>query len=410
MVDAKFPEPPPLPKISTVESLEGWYSDAFPDHEPGSTPAKLNLLFHGNLGVRRLSDRVAIEANLAKVREALKRAEAAEVARRASSSDDEAEAANELGRWNELIEDFKSAERVLGDALKPERDARPCCLRLTRERRAAFLPMFRAFYEFLPSTKAIASVMEIAKEAANFPKPLPAGVMWSMAERRKQEEAERRAEPDEEKRVLEPLKSLFPVADPKTMEEVQRTEWLNGDYAPDRFVEGACARPQAQADSRPCRFDEQPDDVKKPFQEMAKRNFEAYNGARYRALRNQPFKFPVYEGCFGPLHEAYAAKRKKFYKPSGYADWTDDMMEAMLAAQPGDKRLPSTGIVAIDILPRWNVEAFYFQVRRLVSDVNERVKQRNEEVLTKAAAVAAATSANTATTVRLRSRGPEFRV
>ena len=155
------------------------------------------------------------------MREVLGRAEKAREARRTGGAD-------ELERWESLVAKLKSAEKVLADALEPERDSRPLCLGLTAERREAFLPILQKFYDDLPRTKAIASVVEIATEAASFPKPLPASLLWSMQMRRDLER-------DNPK--LPVLKSLDAVANPKNDEEDARHAWLNGEHAPNRFVD-----------------------------------------------------------------------------------------------------------------------------------------------------------------------------
>lgn len=166
---------------------------------------------------------MAIEANLVKVREVLGRAEKAREARRTSGG------ADELNRWQSLVEKLGSAVGILADALKPERDYRPLCLGLTAERREAFMPALQTFYDALPRTKALASVVEISKEAASIPKPLPARLLWSMQMRREFE----RENPDAPK-----LTSLDAVAPNATQTEKEaRKVWLDGDHAPDRFVD-----------------------------------------------------------------------------------------------------------------------------------------------------------------------------
>jgi len=146
----------------------------------------------------------------------------------------------------------------------------------------------------------------------------------------------------------------------------------------------------AQTYHEPCplSFDEQPEEVRRPFVEMTNRNFAAYNAAKALAFANKPFRFPTFEGCFGPLHDPYAKKVKegaRYYRPTGYADYTDDMMEALLTARPGDKSLQAPGFTELEILPRWCLEEFFFKMRRLNAEVNERVKRYNEEVLAAAA-------------------------
>lgn len=382
-----FPLPAPLPETITVDSIFAW----FDNYDPPQHATYINRYAAPEYFVDRLSDRVAYAAHRSSLIDLI-------TAARSRLSEHGGDSQKD---WTEAIETLEAPLARFERGLQPDRDRRTLAVRLSPDEMAALKPLVERFYNNLPKTKALISVVDNHTDAASYPKPQPAKACFSWDARTKQlaeqarrkedrgkpkghdhdDHAEHEQDHDDEEEIEDfvPLASLLPVVEPRTKEERQRQAWLAGPFGPDAFKN-------------------QPLEVQEHWNLKAKENWIKYGRMEKLRCRNEPFVFERYDGCYGRKMDEYHARiaKRPVYKPGKWESTSDEDLQGIIALRAQTKDPESVGFAPLDPAPFHEKNAFRFRNRIWLLELADKIKARNADILRQAAEAEAAAATATA--------------